>query len=49
MIPKVGRWRVHIPSLLKKVGNEVDQWWFGQTTSSTGFSKILTLPLIMLA
>jgi hypothetical protein len=35
MIPKVERWRVHIPSLLKKVGNNVDQCWFGQTTSST--------------
>jgi hypothetical protein len=43
MIPKVERWRVHIPSLLKKVGNEVDQWWFGQTMSSTGLLQITYL------
>jgi hypothetical protein len=26
---------VHVPSLLEKVGKEVDKWWFGQTTGAT--------------
>jgi hypothetical protein len=34
MISKCREVGVHIPSLLEKMWNEVDTWWFGQTTGA---------------
>jgi hypothetical protein len=43
MISKGREVGVRIASLLEKVGNEVDKWWFGQTTRATKLS-LMHLP-----
>jgi hypothetical protein len=46
MISKSREVGVHIPSLLEKVGNEVDKWCFSHTTGRLTCSSALTSSLV---